>query len=65
MFGSLLAWASVDAVISALEAPDALQASAWVGVPVFFLSLGWSLIFVVVMYLIWTWIADRPYSPPA
>ena len=56
VFGFLLGWALLDAVLSGLEA-RALQAPAWVGLVVFFLSLGWSLIFIVVLYLAWNWIA--------
>ena len=57
VFGLLLGWALLDAVMSGLEAPHALQSPAWIGVVAFFLSLGQSLIFVVVVYLIWNWIA--------
>jgi uncharacterized membrane protein len=66
VFGLLLGWALLDAIISGLEAPHALEAPTWIGVVVFFLSLGWSLIFVVVLYLLWNWIAgwrkQRPSS---
>ena len=57
VFGLLLGWALSDAVLSAFEAPRALQSPAWVGIVVFFLSLGWSLIFVAVVFLAWNWIA--------
>lgn len=60
VFGLLLGWALVDAVMSGLEAPHALEAPAWIGVMVFFLSLGWSLVLVVAVYLIWNWIAGWP-----
>jgi hypothetical protein len=56
VFGLLLAWALFDAVISVLEA-HALEAPGWIGIIVFFFSLGWSLIFIVLLYLIWNWIA--------
>ena len=57
VFGLLLGWALLDAVMSAIEAPRVLEAPAWIGIVAFFLSLGWSLIFVVVLYLLWNWIA--------
>jgi len=57
VFTLLLSWALLDAILSGLEAPKALESSAWVGVLSFFVSLGWSLIFVALTYLAWNWIA--------
>jgi hypothetical protein len=63
VFGLLLGWALLDAIISGIEAPQALEAPAWIGILAFFLSLGLSLIFVVVVYLIWNWIAGWHKRP--
>jgi hypothetical protein len=57
VFTLLLSWALLDAILSGLEAPKALESSAWVGVLAFFVSLGWSLIFVALTFLAWNWIA--------
>lgn len=59
VFALLLAWALIDAAWSAMEAPNALEASAWIGVLAFFLSFGWSLFFVVILYLVWNFVANH------
>lgn len=64
VFGVLLAWALVDAFLSGLEAPAALHVPGWIGIVMFFFSLGWSLVFITIVYLAWNWVAGRRNGVP-
>jgi hypothetical protein len=54
VFALLIAWALYDAVLSAAQMP-----TFWSGVVAFGLSLGWSLLFILLIHLIWGWVAHR------
>ena len=60
VFAMLILWALGDGVISARQAP-----SLSVGVVLFFASLMWSGLFILLIAVIWNWVAKRfgPRSP--
>lgn len=54
VFTILIVWALVDALISARQAPRFS-----IGVVLFFDSLFWSGLFILLMAVIWNWVAHR------
>ena len=60
VFGALALWAITDAALTFHDMPN-----WWAGVLGFFGSLLYSGLFIVLVYLAWTWIENRLRKKPA
>jgi len=54
VFGVLILWALVDAILTAREMPTTLTRASG-----FLLSLGWSFLFIMLILALWNWLAAR------